>query len=296
MRIDDLYADFLAYQEARGCSPHTLIAYRQDRNRLMEFLGEQGLAPILDSLTGPVIRRYLVWLRERGYAPWSIRRRITSLRSFLQYCVDEELLARHPMSRVPTPKAPRTLPRYLTADEARALLASVDSSKSLFRPRDQALVRILLFCGLRRSEVLDMLWSDLDLESGLLRVRGKGAKERHVPLEPETVEYLHRYREQTTGLGADWVLRNRLGGPLNRDGLVRLLRRWLRSVSTGKRCTPHTLRHTCATLLVQNGTSLKTVQELLGHEDIATTSVYTHTDPAAGHAAVSGLAERLRKG
>lgn len=150
MDLASQYGDFLNYQEARGCSPRTRRAYQHDFNRLAVFLSESGFPITLASLTAPVMRRYIVWLRQ-GHAPWTIRRRIGSLRAFLGYCVDEELLDRNPMARVPTPKAPAPLPRYLTFEEVRQVLDAVDHSKSKFRLRDQALVRVLLYCGVRLS-------------------------------------------------------------------------------------------------------------------------------------------------
>lgn len=233
MDLGPLYGDFLAYQEARGCSPLTLVAYRQDFNRLREFLQAAKVEPKLEVLTGPLIWRYLVWLREQGFKQWSIRRRISSLRSFLNYCIDEELLERHPMHRVPTPKAPETVPDYLTLEEVRVILQAVDRSKSKFRIRDQALVRVLLFTGVRRAELLGMRWKDLDLTALTLRIRGRGGKERLVPLEPATEERLRALRNGGITSENDLVWRNRRGRAMSPDSLGRIIRRWLRMAGIG---------------------------------------------------------------
>lgn len=296
MDLDTLYADFLTYQEARGCAPLTISAYRGDFRCLSEFLKSSSTPLELASLDAPTIRRYLVWLRQRGLKQWSIRRRMCSLRAFLGYCVDEELLERHPMTRVPTPKAPKTLPRYLTFDEVQRVFQAIGSSTSKFRLRDRALVRVLLFAGLRRSELLRMTWDDIDFRHGTLRVLGKGKRERIIPLELETLDCLGMHRAASLFTGKEQVWLNREGAPMTPDSLGRTIKRWMRKAKIDKNVTPHVWRHTCATLLVQNGAPLSNVQELLGHSSLATTSVYTHCDPAQSRHTVSGLADKISRG
>lgn len=296
MDLDVLYEDFLAYQEARGCSHATIIAYRQDYRRLKDFLAANDFPRSLDSMTGPSIRRYVVWLREQGYKPWSIRRRVCSLKAFVRYCVDEELLERNPAARVPTPKAPKGLPRYLTMDEVQEILKFIDSTPVTHRLRDRALVRVLLFTGLRRSELLGMNWSDIDFRNGTLRVMGKGATERTIPLEEQTAECLGAYRAASLLQGTEWVWCNHMGHRMKPDSLGRVIRRWLRKANIRKDVTAHTWRHTCATLLVQNGAPLTSIQELLGHADISTTGIYMHAAPDENRRSVRKLSRNLQSG
>lgn len=296
MDLQSLHTEFVTFLQASGASPSTVTAYRSDFRRVLSFLQNGDIDPVLSNLTAPLVRRYLVWMHDQGYAPWTVRRRVGSLRSFLSYCVDEGYLERNPMTRVPTPKAPRTIPRYLTMDEVRRILIAVDHENSQFRLRDQALVRIMLYYGLRRSEILRMRWEDIDLAFGELRVHGKGDKERIVPLQSNTLQFLMEYRlacggEETEG----FVWRNREGRRLQKDSLSSLVKKWVRLAGLNKRVTPHTWRHTCATLLVQNGASLRMVQELLGHSDLSTTSIYTHSDPAVNRRSLENLATSLSK-
>jgi integrase/recombinase XerD len=216
-----------------------------------------------------------------------------SLRAFLGYCVDEELMERHPMTRVPTPKAPKTLPRYLTFDEVQLIIQAVDNSKGKFRVLDRALVRVLLFTGLRHSELLPMTWDDIDFGQGTLRVLGKGNQERILPLECDTLASLVDHQEASLPAGKERIWLNREGKPMNPDSLGRTIRRWMQQAKIDKDVTPHVWRHTCATLLVQNGAPLSNVQELLGHSSLATTSIYTHSGPVQSRATLSSLAGRL---
>lgn len=267
--------------QERGASPHTVRAYEGDLRRFAEFLGGEG--GLLDGrVDRPAVRRFLGELHARGYQRSSIARTLACLRTFYEYFVREGRIAANPVRPVPTPRRDRKLPRFLEEEDVRRLLEDgpADGFGAL---RDRALLEVLYGGGLRVSEAVGLDLGDLDLAEGTARVRGKGGKERLAPLGSEAARALAAYlperaaRLEAAGrVGEGALFLNKNGGRLDVRSVRRLLRRRADAAGIRARVTPHTLRHSFATHLLNRGADLRAVQELLGHEDLATTQIYTH--------------------
>jgi integrase/recombinase XerD len=276
--------DFLAYLEfERGLSRNTLEAYRTDLLQLGGFLARRGvdartaehadLAAFLDELAAGGEGRPPV-------AAATLQRKAACLRSFYRHLRREALIEHDPTADLRAPRKSQRLPQVLTRDEVARLLA-IGRGTSPAALRDRALLELMYACGLRASEAVDLEVRDVDLRAGVLRARGKGAKERMVPVGREALEavrtFLARGRPAFVGLGDERRLFvNQRGGGLTRQGLYKIVQRHARAAGLDDRMSPHTLRHTFATHLLAGGCDLRSLQEMLGHADIATTQIYTH--------------------
>jgi integrase/recombinase XerD len=276
--IDPLVAEYLAYLEfERTLSPNTVAAYRRDLTRFAAWLRDADSGVF--AADADVVYRYF---SERGGdgATTSVARRMAAVRGLYHYLVREKGLVSDPAAQLATPKHAQTLPHVLRVDEVETVLAGVPLEGPLAE-RDLALFELLYGCGLRATEVVTLRLSDVDLEGGLLRCLGKGDKERVVPLGSYAAAAVGRYtahgrRRLARGRRHDEVFLNARGEPLTRQGLDYVLRRTLKRVGLDGRASAHTFRHSFATHLVEGGADLRSVQEMLGHSDIATTQVYTH--------------------
>ncbi len=267
----------------KGRSANTLAAYRRDLAAYHEFLTGRGLQPA--TVTEAVVEDYLAFLRAAGRAPASVARALVSVRSLHRFLEDEGHVASNPAGEVQRPKVPSGLPKALSEPEVAALLAAVTGDDPVAR-RDRAILEVLYGCGLRVSELVGLSLADLDLGSGLLRAFGKGAKERVVPvgrmaadalaawLSPAGRRELEPERWARRG-DAEAVFLNTRGGRLSRQGAWGIVRRYGEAVGLGDRLSPHVLRHSCATHMLDHGADIRVVQELLGHASISTTQVYT---------------------
>ena len=277
MQQDPRIADFLeALQLERDASPHTITAYRTDLAELQAYMEAHGLD--LDRVDGRDLEPYALGLRERGLSPATVRRRLAAARSFLRHRTREG--AREAGVRdVPLPKAPQAPPHALTAEQAIALCEHPGPDP--LGLRDRAVLELLYGAGLRVSELCGLRPGDLDAEAGLVRVLGKGGKERVVPTGGQAVKAVERYLARGRAhLGrrqeVDALLVNNRGGRLTRRGVFLIVRRHAEPLGLPDWVGPHALRHAFATHLVEGGCDLRTVQELLGHQRIATTAIYTH--------------------
>jgi integrase/recombinase XerD len=283
--FEHLMLDFLAYLEfERGLSRNTLEAYRSDLLQFGRFLTVRGG----DALTasGSDISDFLTELARgdgNGKAPASpatLHRKAACLRSFYRHLRRENLLNDDPTAALSSPRRGRKLPEVLTRDEVQTLLSSPKGSDPS-AVRDRALLEVMYACGLRASEVICLEVSDVDLEEGLLRARGKGSKERVVPVGRAAVAAMRLYlaggRPALVRLAPERALFvNFRGQALTRQGLYKIVRRHATAAGLADRMSPHTLRHTFATHLLSGGCDLRSVQEMLGHADVATTQLYTH--------------------
>jgi integrase/recombinase XerD len=213
-------------------------------------------------------------------APATLQRKIACLRSFYRHLRREQLIDHDPTRELRAPRMPSRLPHVLSRDEVLRLLAQPKGNGPAAL-RDRALLETMYACGLRASEAIGLELAELDLEGGVLRARGKGSKERLVPIGSKAVSslraYLERGRPRLVGLRDETnVFLNQRGAPLSRQGLYKIVQRHARSAGLGDRMSPHTLRHTFATHLLAGGCDLRSLQEMLGHADIATTQIYTH--------------------
>jgi integrase/recombinase XerD len=283
-RLTDLLLDFLAYLELeRGLSRNTLEAYRSDLQQYGEFLGRRRLDPL--DVKPPDLAAFVSELADGregrpAVAPATLQRKIACLRSFYRHLRRDGILDRDPTSELRAPRSRARLPKVLSRDEVGRLLQQPRGS-SPGAIRDRALLETMYACGLRASEAIGLELSEVDLEAGILRTRGKGSKERIVPIGTKAIEslceYLEKARPRLVGNRDETRLFvNLRGGGLSRQGLYKIVQGHARNAGLERRMSPHTLRHTFATHLLAGGCDLRSLQEMLGHADIGTTQVYTH--------------------
>jgi integrase/recombinase XerD len=266
----------------KGRSPNTLAAYRRDLAAYVAFLRRRDLT--LSEVTEPVVEEYVASLSAEGRAPASVARALVSVRALHRFMEDEGQAA-NPADDVGRPRVPAGLPKALTEEEVASLLAAVTGEGAIAR-RDRAMLEVLYGCGLRVSELVGLSLGDVDVGAGLLRAFGKGAKERIVPvgrmagralgewLSPAGRAALVPLRWARRG-DAEALFLNARGARLSRQGAWRVVRRYGDAVGLGEKLTPHVLRHSCATHMLDHGADIRVVQELLGHASISTTQVYT---------------------
>ena len=270
----DRYLSFLSAE--RGLSPHTLEGYRRDLEDLALYLDRVGRD--LGSVDVEVLMGYLMNLAARGLSPATIRRRLSAIRGFYAFLVEMELLDSDPTEGLDNPRTWKHLPQVLSLDEVERLLQAPpgDNPRGL---RDRAMLEVLYATGVRVSELVSLRLVDLDMERGFLKVLGKGKKERVVPLGEEAIGWLRRYLEVRGKLdkkGSAYLFLSNRGGPMTRQRFWQIIKEYARKVGITKGISPHTLRHSFATHILERGADLRSVQELLGHADLSTTQIYTH--------------------
>ncbi|MEJ2539579.1 MAG: site-specific tyrosine recombinase XerD [Gemmatimonadota bacterium] len=271
------FVDYLAFD--RGLSDRTVEAYRRDLARFISFVDEAGRRRPRD-VRAEDVREYVYELHGRGLAATSIRRAQSSLRSYFAFLLDEGVLDHDPTERMETPRVGRTLPGTLSPLEVERLLEAPDTTHPLYW-RDRAILEVLYGAGLRVSELTGLGLRDVDAREGVARVSGKGSKERLVPVGGAALRALDRYLRQVRpgldrGKGEGRIFLNARGTPLSRVSVWTLVKESAERAGIEKAVSPHSLRHSFATHLLEGGADLVAVQELLGHADISTTQIYTH--------------------
>jgi len=267
----------------QGRSANTLIAYRGDLRSYVEWLADRGRD--LTGVTEADVTDYVGFLRAQGRAPSSVKRALVAVRAFHRFSALEGLTTLDPSADVALPKVPRGVPKALSEDEIEALIDAVQGSDPLAR-RDRAILEVLYGTGLRISELVGLSLADVDLVDGLIRAFGKGSKERLVPLGRCAATALEEWLaaggrpevepERWARRGdAEALFLNTRGGRLSRQGAWGIVRRHGDRAGLGERLTPHVLRHSCATHMLDHGADIRAVQELLGHASISTTQIYT---------------------
>jgi integrase/recombinase XerD len=283
-RFEGLVLDFLSYLELeRGLSRNTLGAYRTDLLQYGEFLAEHELdaLEVRPADVGDFLADLATGNGRPACSAATVHRKTACLRSFYKHLRRDELIGDDPTASLSAPRRAKKLPQVLNYAEVQRLLAAPRGSEPTTL-RDRALLEVMYACGLRASETIGLEMSDLDLNEGLLRARGKGSKERIVPLGRKAIAaiavYLRGGRPKLVPPERHEVrlFVNFRGGPLSRQGLYKIVQRHARDAGLSGRMSPHTLRHSFATHLLAGGCDLRAVQEMLGHADIATTQVYTH--------------------
>jgi integrase/recombinase XerD len=273
------FRDFLALEA--GHSANTVESYLRDLRRMGEFATSRGIREP-DRITRALLRDFIYLLKDLGLSPASIRRSVSAMRTYYGFLAGEGRVTDDPSDRLETPRRGRTLPETLSVPEVEALLASPNLEHPLAW-RDRALLELAYGAGLRVSELCGLALTDLLLAENLVRIFGKGGKERLVPIGRSVIGaasvYLHQMRpELDRGRSKGRVLLNARGEPLSRVGAWGVVRRATERAGIKKRVTPHTLRHSFATHLLEGGADLRAVQEMLGHADLSTTQIYTHVD------------------
>ena len=276
----DAFLEYLAIE--RGLAANTRFAYAADLARFTAFLQQRGVAQI-NSLQRQHVTDYLMDQRKRGLTARSVARHLAAIRMFCRFLYREKLLANDATQLVDTPKLWRTLPHTLDYAEVDRLLAAPATGTKLGL-RDKAMFELIYATGLRVSEAGKLKLGEINQEAGFLRTVGKGSKERIVPVGKQALDWLHRYiTEARPHFGKTAPTRGEIflslrGTPLSRKTIWYLIKKYARAAGITKNITPHTLRHSFATHLLENGGDLRVIQEMLGHADIATTQLYTHVD------------------
>jgi integrase/recombinase XerC len=275
---------FLRYLDVeRDVSAHTVKGYREDLESLADYLADdQGRPPRPASISPLDLRQYVSDLHIAGYARSSISRRLASLRSFFRFAQREGTVDSNPAKPLRNPRKQRALPHFLTSEEVERLLLAPDTSEKM-GARDLAILETMYSTGVRVSELVGMNVQDLDLAEGVTRIRGKGKRERFAPLGSFAVGAIEHWLE-TRADGEldreDPVFVNRLGTRLSTRSVGRMLEKYIAQTGLNRRTTPHTLRHSFATHLLDRGADIRSVQELLGHRSLVTTQIYTHLTTA----------------
>lgn len=264
----------------KGLSDNSVASYGFDLQRLDSFLTDRGLTESV--VTFSHLQQMIELLWDIGFAASSIQRLISTVRSYFAFLAAEGIIAADPSANLDTPKKRKTLPSVLSIAEVEAILDVVDTS-SKGGIRDRAMIELLYGCGLRVSELIDLPLSALIEEDSFLLIRGKGSKERLVPVGDYALEWYKRYLDTERGeffgeRSGDTVFLNRRGGPFSRMGIWKIVTGYVAKAGITKKVSPHTFRHSFATHLLEGGADLRVVQELLGHANITTTEIYTHID------------------
>lgn len=278
--MQDELNDYLHYLRVeRGLVNNTITSYHQDLVAFMAYLKRQQITSWA-SVDHYVVINYLAQLQEQDKAKSTVIHVVSTLRHFFRYLAGEGLIAEDPMLKVDTPKSGQHLPQVLTRAEIERLLMAPDTDKPL-GVRDRAILELMYATGLRVSELVNLTLPELHLEMGLIQPVGKGDKERIIPVGEVALDWLNQYLDDVRpkllkGQVNDVVFLNAHGRQLTRQGIWKNLKAHVVKAHITKNVTPHTLRHSFATHILENGADLRVVQELLGHSDISTTQIYTH--------------------
>ncbi|MBI3990981.1 MAG: tyrosine recombinase XerC [Candidatus Omnitrophica bacterium] len=271
---------FLTYLDVeKNASPHTIIAYREDLKEFAAFLGEEENARFqnLVEIDYLILRKYLAHLREKNYQRSSLARKLSSLRSFFRFLCREGYLKSNPMSGLSAPKQEKKLPLFMTEDEVTKLLEIPE--KDTPGLRDRAILETLYSTGVRVSELVGINLEDVDFIGGVVKVRGKGKKERLAPIGDRALRAIREYLDKRpAGIQAERqaLFLNKGNTRLTDRSVRRLVDKYIHVASIKTGASPHTLRHSFATHMLNHGADLRSVQELLGHMNLSTTQVYTH--------------------
>ena len=273
----DRYLSFLTVE--KGLSANTLESYSRDLQAFVAYLADQGLQNLQD-IQATAILGYLIHLRNRGLNPTSRARHLVTLRGFFRFLHQENILSHDPAALVELPKSGRHLPDILSAKEICMLLAAPRMDRPVGL-RDVAMLELLYAAGLRVSELIHLKVLDINFDAGYVRIFGKGGKERVVPIGGPALKALNRYLDQARpqllrGESSAFLFVARRGRPLSRQGFWKLLKKYAVQAGIRHPVSPHTLRHSFASHLLEGGADLRVVQIMLGHADIATTQIYTH--------------------
>lgn len=277
--MDKIIIKFIEYLEyEKGYSKKTLISYENDLQLFRQFLKEENIKKI-EEINYNTIRKYLSLLHEKKYTSSSISRKISTLRTFYKYLLKEKKIDKNPMTLISNPKKEKKLPNYLKYNELEKLLNSIDISKKE-EIRNKLIIELLYSTGIRVSELINIKMKDIDIKENQITILGKGNKERIVLFGKEAKKtlklYISNFQEEFKGNIKEHYLLTINNKPLTSNKVRLIVKEVLRKSCLNINISPHTIRHTFATHLLDNGADLKTVQELLGHENLKTTAIYTH--------------------
>ncbi|HEB57468.1 MAG TPA: site-specific tyrosine recombinase XerD [Gammaproteobacteria bacterium] len=280
--VVDVFLDSLWME--RGLSENTLSAYRRDLQQFEDWLGQRPGPHNLLEVSADDIRSYLDVRHKRQISARSNARLISSLRNFYRYLYREKAIHVDPTQLIDSPRQGRSLPNSLSETDVEALLAAPDTT-TVLGLRDRCMLEVLYACGLRVSELIGLELADLNLRQGVMRITGKGDKQRLTPLGEEAIDWLEKYRAEArpqllAGGQCEVLFVSRRRQGMTRQAFWQLIKRYAGPAGIDKPLSPHTLRHAFATHLLNNGADLRVVQMLLGHSDLSTTQIYTHVAKA----------------
>ncbi|WP_010420994.1 site-specific tyrosine recombinase XerD [Anaerophaga thermohalophila] len=267
----------------KGLSDNSIHAYITDLLKLVQFLKEKGYDVSPEQVKLDHLKEMMEWVNDKGISPRTQARIISGIKSFYKYLLIEEKVDKDPTALLETPKVGRKLPEILSVEEIDTIINAVDTKKPEGQ-RNKAILETLYSCGLRVSELIDLKISNLFFESGFVKIEGKGSKERLVPISTKAIKeinlYLSEYRRNLRihPDHEDILFLNRRGKKLSRVMIFTIIKNITRKLGLEKNISPHTFRHSFATHLIDGGANLRAVQEMLGHESIITTEIYTHLD------------------
>ena len=270
-------------QLEKSLSDNSVEAYLRDIDKLTDFLQATGAMKTPDAIELKDLQTFLQWIGQLGLEATSQARILSGIRSFYKFCYIEQIVKKDPTTLLESPKLKRALPDVLSFEEIEAIIGQIDLSKPE-GGRNKAILETMYSCGLRVSEVVNLRISGLYMDLGFIRVIGKGDKERLVPIGSDAIKYIRIYQQdirthiRLKSGNEDILFLNRRGSTLSRQMIFLLLRDLVRLAGIKKNISPHTFRHSFATHLVEGGADLRAVQEMLGHESITTTEIYTHLD------------------
>ncbi|TCO05976.1 site-specific tyrosine recombinase XerD [Natronoflexus pectinivorans] len=267
----------------KGLSDNSIHAYITDLYKLVQFLKDKGYSLEPEKVTLSHLKEMMEWINSRGISPRTQARIISGIKSFYKFLLIEEKVEKDPTALLEAPKVGRKLPEILSVEEIDTIINTVDTKKPEGQ-RNKAILETLYSCGLRVSELIDLRISNLFFESGFIKIEGKGSKERLVPISTKAIKeinlYLSEYRRNLKihPEHEDILFLNRRGKRLSRVMIFTIIKNITRKLNLEKNISPHTFRHSFATHLIDGGANLRAVQEMLGHESIITTEIYTHLD------------------
>ncbi len=278
MDIDNTLEEFIKYIKAElGLSRNTAAAYADDLRHFSSHLKTTGAA----APDRQFITSYMLRLKKEGYAPSSISRQLSSIRAYLRFMLNEGLIESNPAAGMRSPRRWAELPGALSVSDINRLLAAPEPKKTA-GIRDSAVLELMYATGMRISETCELKTMDLNLESGFLKCMGKGSRERIIPVGNRALEsveaYLEKARPRYNKKNAPQLFITRLGDKFSRQGLWKMVKKYAMKTGIKENITPHMLRHSFATHLLERGADLRSVQEMLGHASISTTQIYTHVD------------------
>ncbi|WP_226679783.1 site-specific tyrosine recombinase XerD [Sutcliffiella horikoshii] len=279
--MQDQLKDFIHFLVVeKGLASNTVVSYERDLKSYLLYISKVEEISSMDAVSRPTIIQFLKFLTENGKSSKTIARHIASIRSFHQFLLREKVTTQDPTVHIDRPKQEQKLPQVMSLEEVQALLDSPDTSK-VFGIRDKAMLELLYATGMRVSELISLNLSDVHLTMGFVRCVGKGNKERIIPLGTMAQNAITNYIEESRSQllkkkTTDALFVNLYGNRLTRQGFWKILKKLTKEAGIEKELTPHTLRHSFATHLLENGADLRAVQEMLGHADISTTQIYTH--------------------
>jgi integrase/recombinase XerC len=270
------FMDYLEFE--KRFSVHTLRAYRTDLQQFAQFLRAEEQIEKIDEISSPIIRSWLVKLMEEGIDPRSVNRKITALKTFFKYAMKSRWISVNPMLKVVSPKIPKKLPVYLEAGKLNFLLDSTEFAADFIGIRDRLILELFYGTGMRRAELLTSTIEDLDLHQKQLKVTGKRNKQRIIPLHSGLLSLFEQYLELRSSKQTDhsFIFITPDGKQLYPELVYRLVKKQLSKVSTQKKRSPHVLRHSFATEMLNQGADLNAIKEILGHANLSATQVYTH--------------------